>query len=34
VSEYKYYAPDIGVVLEELIDGDERVELISVEAGQ
>ena len=28
--EYKYYAPGIGVVLEELVDGDERVELISV----
>ncbi|MBU0719294.1 MAG: hypothetical protein KJ749_13680, partial [Planctomycetes bacterium] len=32
VSEYKYYATGIGVVLEEVVDGDERVELISVSA--
>jgi hypothetical protein len=30
VNEYKYYAPGVGVVLEEVVDGDERVELVSV----
>ncbi|MHC4697839.1 MAG: hypothetical protein ACYTFA_13995 [Planctomycetota bacterium] len=33
-AEYKYYAPGIGVVLEELIEGDERVELISIETAE
>ena len=33
VNEYKYYTPGIGVVLEEVVGGDERVELISVETG-
>jgi hypothetical protein len=30
VNEYKYYATGVGVVLEELVGGGERVELISV----
>ena len=30
VNEYKYYAPGVGVVLEEVVGEDERVELISV----
>ena len=34
VNEHKYYASGVGVVLEEVVDGDERVELISVETGQ
>lgn len=34
VNEYKYYAPGVGVVLEEVVDGDERLELISVDTGQ
>jgi len=28
--EFKYYAPSIGLVLEETADGDQRVELISI----
>lgn len=30
-EEYKYYAPGVGLVLEETVDGGERVELESVE---
>lgn len=30
VNEYKYYAPDVGVVLEESVDGGERVQLVSI----
>ena len=30
VNEFKYYAPGVGVALEEVVDGDERVELIGV----
>jgi hypothetical protein len=30
VSEYKYYAPGIGVVVEEVLGGGERAELISI----
>ncbi len=28
IDEYKYYAPGVGMVLEETVDGSERVELI------
>jgi hypothetical protein len=31
VNEYKYYAPGIGLVLEEVVGGDERVELVSLD---
>jgi hypothetical protein len=31
VNEYKYYAPGVGVVLEEEAGGGERVELVSIE---
>jgi hypothetical protein len=30
VNEYKYYAPAVGLVLEETVGGGERVELVSV----
>jgi hypothetical protein len=30
-NEYKYYAPDVGRVLEEVVGGTERVELVDVE---
>ncbi len=30
-DEYKYYAPGVGLVAEEPIDGSERVELVSIE---
>ncbi len=30
-DEFKYYAPNVGLVLEEPVDGSERVELVSVE---
>jgi hypothetical protein len=31
VDEFKYYAPNVGLVLEEPVDGGERIELVSVE---
>jgi uncharacterized protein YuzE len=35
LNEYKFYCPDVGgVTLEEVIDSDERVELIDVNAGE
>ncbi len=32
VNEYKYYAPGIGVVREEVVGGGEVIDLVSVES--
>lgn len=30
--EHKFYCPDVGLVLEESLDGDERIELVDIDA--